>query len=177
MIDESPESPRDDKTPVLEVSKKGNAVTSGELKEITKTEKLKITPAMIVWVNTAVKLVSDSPSDISPICHISRDSWYRWLKLPGFLEWFGDEWKARRRVWVPQLDKIGMDRARKSYDYWSAMNRKAGDPIDHEGNVTNITGDKVIAILGSATNNIKQRTQPLATDTNDIIEGEANNNE
>jgi hypothetical protein len=137
------------KTPVLKESKKEVSVTSGELKELTKPPELKITPAMIVWVDTAVKLVSDSPSDISPQCHISRDSWYRWLKLPGFLEWFGSQWKARRSMWVPTLDKMGMNRAAKNFDYWKAMNQKAGELIDEGDHQPR----QVVSILGGMTLN------------------------
>jgi hypothetical protein len=57
---------------------------------------------------------------------------------------------------------MGMKRAAKNYDYWAAMNRKAGDPV--EGSDVNISGDKVVAILGgitnSTTNVVKEDTQP-----------------
>jgi hypothetical protein len=137
---------------------------AGELKPLTKTPKLKITPYMEKWVMTAVDLVTDSPVEISAKCNITRQSWYTWMKLPGFSDWFYEQYKAKRKQWIPRLDAMGMARAPKNFDYWKAMNVKAGDMSDGNGNVS-ITGEKVVAILGGITNYNKQDT---TTDKQDI---------
>ena len=33
---------------------------------------------MQLWLNTAIDLVTDSPSEISTACRVSRDRWYEW---------------------------------------------------------------------------------------------------
>ena len=107
---------------------------------------------MQLYVDTAVKIISDSPSDISQNCSVSRGMWYLWThKYDWFEEWFYSQYKLKRYRWLPQLDRIGMQRAPKNFDYWKAMNQKAGELLD-QGNVS-ITGDKVVAIMGGVTTN------------------------
>jgi hypothetical protein len=163
-------------TDVKDKSEIVTKVERGFIKPLTETQKLKITPAMLKWVDTAVELITDAPATIAANCKVSRQSWYHWCTLAGFEDWFYTEYKNRRRKWIPTLDAMGMARAPKNYDYWAAMNRKAGDPVEGDG-ATNITGTNVVAILGgmsnSTTNNIKEDTQPLAKASNSIIDGEA----
>jgi hypothetical protein len=121
-----------------------------DYKSLTKTLGFRITPLMNVWMDTAIRLVTDSPVEISAACGIDRGTYYKWMKLNGFKDWFYAQWKARRVQWIPQLDQMGMKRASKSFDYWRAMNQKAGELLE-QANQTNITGDKVVAILGGMT--------------------------
>jgi len=151
-----------------DVTKSNELIKKGEarlVKERTKNENFRITPAMIAWIDTAVKLVTDSPTDISPLCHVSRESWYRWLRIPGFEDWFYEQYKAKRYRWLPRLDAMGMLRAPKNFDYWQAMNRKAGELLEdgeHQART-------VVSILGGMTvqtiNNIKQDTTTKEQDT------------
>lgn len=124
---------------------------TSEAKVLTKrTEKsnFKVTPAMTLYVDTAIKIISDSPSEISQNCSVSRGMWYIWTKkYPNFEEWFYSQYRAKRYRWLPQLDKMGMNRAPKNFDYWQAMNRKAGDLIE-EGQSQART---VVSILGGMT--------------------------
>ena len=168
IIDESilepprPKKPHVDvTTPAKNIQKVSDSVEGEKLSNYAKTLSFKITPGMEKWVNTAIDLCSDSPSVISPVCNLSREAWYRWNKYPGFYDWFLEQYKAGRKRWLPKLDNMGMDRARKSFDYWKAMNQKAGDLLDESRNV-GITGQNVVAILGGVTiNNIKQEKEPV----------------
>jgi hypothetical protein len=114
------------------------------------------------WVDTAVELISDAPATIAAKCNISRQSWYHWCTLPGFEEWFYDQYKARRRHWIPKLDAMGMKRAEKNYNYWHDMNVKAGDATDSQ---EDHQPRQVISILGGMTvqtvNNINKELQPV----------------
>lgn len=89
------------------------------------------THKMVEYVDTAVRILSDSPSKVSANCEVDRRSWYDWLKLPGFEDWFYDEYTRRRKRIIPKLDAIGMKHAsRGAYQFWEAMNKKVGDLYD-----------------------------------------------
>lgn len=126
----------------------------------THTEKLKfrITPLMKVWLDKAIELHSISPQDISHESGIDRGTYYKWRKLTGFNDWYVEQWKAKRKQWIPALDVMGMNRASKNFDYWKAMNQKAGELLDNE----DYQPQQRISILGGMTvqtvNNIKQET-------------------
>lgn len=115
------------------------------------TEVVKFEPSdsMVKWVDTAIQLVSDSPSEVAEGCGMDRGNWYKWMKIPGFEEWFYAEYKKKRQRWLPTLDRIGMQQAKRDFEYWKAMNRKAGESLEESKNTTTISGDKVIAILGN----------------------------
>jgi hypothetical protein len=151
---ESKKTSEDITTPVRKIQKSDVSVEREKVKELAKTTTFKITPAMKVWVNTAIDLVTDNVSMISSACNISRTAWYHWTTTyPDFMDWFLEQYKGGRKRWLPRLDSMGMDRARKSFDYWKAMNQKAGDLLD--GEHVGITGQNVVSILGGVTiNNI-----------------------
>lgn len=113
-----------------------------------------VTPHMDRWVTTAVSLMSDNVSEIAEASRISRVTWYKWLKIKGFKEWYYSQYKAKRYMWIPKLDKMGMERAPKNFDYWRAMNQKAGELLD---DTASKQPQQVISILGGMTiNNIKK---------------------
>ena len=118
---------------------------------------------MLKWLDTALEIQSVSPVDISAKCHISREAWYNWRQLPGFNEWFVEQWQTKRTQWLPTLDLIGMKRAPHSFQYWEAMKKTVGDL--QEANSTNIYGDKVIAIMGGTSSGIKEDTTTNKQDT------------
>jgi hypothetical protein len=136
------------------------------IKTSTENLKFRVTPAMRIWIDTAVDIISDSPSEISKNCGVRRETYYHWMKVEGFEQWYLEQYKARRSRWVPKLDRIGMDRAKKSYDYWHDMNIKAGEQMYNEGEQQT---RQVVSILGGMTvqtiNNIKQDTTTKEQDT------------
>lgn len=113
----------------------------------TEKEEFKPTPHMIVWLDTAIRIQSDSPTEIANACEVKLDrtNWYEWLKRPGFEDWYYEEYKRNRRRWIPTLDKIGMRNAQRDFNYWEAMNKKVGD-LDDKPNVAvqvnNVIGKK-----------------------------------
>jgi len=102
-------------------------------KESTEIVSFKPTPAMIVWVETAIRLGTLKPAAISKESNISRTNWSRgkWLGKEGFYDWFVNEWRKRRSHIIPQLDAIGLHHALKGdFSFWKAMNKKVGDLPD-----------------------------------------------
>ena len=87
----------------------------------------KPTPHMIVWLDTAIELATDSPAKVSAVNQQRRENWYYWVKLDGFEDWFYEAYKKKRRRWLPKLDEIGMIKSKDDFKYWEAMNKKAGD--------------------------------------------------
>ena len=156
-------------TKVERVDNKRSLETKDEANKVktsTGTPNFRVTPYMNVWVNTAVKLITDSPEEISKDCGLDRTNWYKWCKkFPAFEQWFYDQYKAHRGRWIPRLDRIGMMRAPKNFDYWQAMNQKAGELLDGEESQP----QQRISILGGMTvqtvNNIKQDTTTKQQDT------------
>ena len=115
--------------------------------ELTKSDVFKPTATMVVWIDTAIEIVSDSPTEIEAKCKenntpITRQAFYTWRKLPGFEEWYIAEYKKRRSRWLPTLDRIGMKNAQKDYNYWKDMNKKAGEDLEEKSGV-NINFNKL----------------------------------
>lgn len=105
--------------------------------DIEKVETFKPTLGMEKWLDTAVDIASDSPTEISRESQLDKSNWYQWLKVDGFEDWYYAAYKSRRRRWLPTLDKIGMTQAKRgSYNHWKDMNAKAGDSTDApQGNI------------------------------------------
>lgn len=132
-------------------------MTDGEI--ITQTENVKLstdkekftpTPTMVLWLDVAIRLESDNPTEIAENCEpkIHRTNWYNWLDKTGFIEWYNEEWNKRIKGHAWRLDVIGFKNSKKDFNYWKAMQQRVGNLKE---NSTTITGDKVIAILGDIT--------------------------
>lgn len=95
------------------------------------------TPTMRVWLDTAIKLATDSPTEIAKESKIARQTWYDWMDVSGFEDWYYEEYKKKRKRWLPALDSIGLKHASKGdYQFWRDMNKKAGEILD--GASTNV---------------------------------------
>lgn len=57
---------------------------------------------------------------------IDRRNWWLWKRDEAFSLWFENKWRegSRGLEWI--LDKIGIEKARKDFRYWDAMQRKYG---------------------------------------------------
>jgi hypothetical protein len=88
------------------------------------------TPGMRIWLDTAIELQSDNISEIAEKCSMARSTWYEWLKIPQFEDWFFEQYKKKRRRWLPTLDKMGMQNAKRDYNYWKDMRKAAGEDSD-----------------------------------------------
>lgn len=118
-------------------------------KDLTEQKEFIPTPAMVVWLDTAIELASDSPTEIANNCQVKRQTYYTWLKKDGFEDWYYREYKNKRRRWIPTLDKIGMKQAKRGdHNFWKDMNKKAGEDLDAKKapqvavQVNNITSKK-----------------------------------
>ena len=76
-------------------------------KDAEKVNDFKPTPAMEKWLDTAIELRSDSPTEISQQSSLTKQAWYKWLKQPGFEDWYYENYKNKRKRWIPTLDNIG----------------------------------------------------------------------
>lgn len=128
------------------MGKKDNKLDQKVSEKITKQKEWKPTPAMRVWIDTAIQNETDSITDISEACKISRTAWYDWIKDDNFLLWYKQEWDKRIASEAWKLDKIGMKNAKRDHKYWADMQRRVGNLKEDKG-VTNNTF--VIPILGA----------------------------
>lgn len=112
------------------------------------------TAKQLEWLDIAIQIRSDSPSDVEQACKdlgikTTRQSWYDWKKIEGFTQWFYEQWRERRKEWLGELDAIGMKFARKgSLEHWKEMNRKVGDSHDEKGGNIQVN---FMPILGGVT--------------------------
>jgi len=101
--------------------------------ESTKSDVFTPTPHMIVWLDTAMQLETDSPTDISEKSGIDRTNWYKWLDLKGFIEWFNAEWDRKLKGHAWRLDVIGMKNGKRDFNYWKSMQQRVGNLQDKQG--------------------------------------------
>jgi hypothetical protein len=111
---------------------------SDESKELTKQAEFEPTPHMIVWLDKAIELQTDNITEIERESKITAQSWYNWLKTPGFEDWYYENYKKQRRRWLPTLDKMGMKNAAKDYNFWKDMRKAAGEDVESKGTTINL---------------------------------------
>lgn len=92
------------------------------------TDKQSFSPSadQMKWLDTAIQLETDTITDIESGCGINRKQWYRWLAIEGFIEWFNGEWEKRLKGHAWKLDAIGMKNSKRDFNYWKAMQQRAG---------------------------------------------------
>ncbi len=96
-------------------------------KDVIKVEVFKPRPAQEKWLDVAIELKTDSPTEISTGARLQKSNWYNWLKEPGFEDWYYAEYDKRIRRYRPRLDAIGMKESEKgSYNHWKDMQKFAG---------------------------------------------------
>lgn len=86
----------------------------------------KPTASMEKWVDIQVELKTDNIQDIAEKCNIDRSNWYKWLDKPGFEDWYWAEYEKKIRRYRTYLDSIGLQNAKKDYNYWRDMQKFAG---------------------------------------------------
>lgn len=97
-----------------------------EENNLTKQEEFHPTPHMIVWLDTALQLMTDNISEIERESKITAQSWYNWIKDDGFRLWYRAEWDKRIAMVGPQLDAIGMRQAKRDPKVLELMMKRVG---------------------------------------------------
>jgi hypothetical protein len=88
----------------------------------TQKEKFTPTPKMQEYLITATNVLSVSPSTVSASCSVARETWYDWLRVEGFEDWFYSEYKKARWKILPLLDSIAFKYAKQgSFKHLEAL--------------------------------------------------------
>jgi len=122
--------------PALPAKKDSQLKVINEPKQLSKTSTVqtvfKPTASMKLWIATSADLMTNNISEIADECGIDRTSWYKWLKKPGFLEWFEKEKERYMVLLRHKLDNIGVQKASNDFKYWKAMQKIAGRDVSEE---------------------------------------------
>lgn len=76
------------------------------------------TPQMIRWFTKAVELQSTSISKIADGLGLHRNTFYYWIKTPGFKNWWLGMVASYFHTVYLQLIGIGLRMSEKDYRYW-----------------------------------------------------------
>lgn len=101
-----------------------------DLQKSSKPIEFKATPAMKVFIDTAIRLMSDNVAEITREAGIDESNYYKWRDLEGFNEWFRAEWDRRLNGVGWKLDVIGIKNAKRDHKYWQDMQRRVGNIKD-----------------------------------------------
>jgi len=126
-----------------------NGITEAEDSKLQKTDNIQIstiepkefkpTKKMMKWMFTTFELGYDaSLTQIAEESGLSRDSWYKWLNNPGFVEWWDGQWQQLLRQNRWKLDAIGLKNAKDKYSYWKDMMNRTGNTIPEAGTQTQV---------------------------------------
>lgn len=97
------------------------------LQNVTKQAIFKPSANQEKWLDTALSMDSDEITDIAEACGLDRVNWYRWLKIPGFIEWFRSEWDRKLSAHAYKLDIVGMREAKRDPRYFEIMQKRVGN--------------------------------------------------
>ncbi len=91
----------------------------------------KPTAAMMKVLNAAINPdVAPSISAWFEESGVSRSQWYRWQELPGFTQWFNDEYKKSFEGMRASLVKVGRQKAMEGdFQFWKVLMEKSGEYI------------------------------------------------
>lgn len=106
-----------------------------QTKDLTEIKEFKPSPGMQLWLERSIELETDSITDIAEACKMSRQSWYEFQKVPGFVEWYDAEWTRRLQGYGWKLDVYGMKNAKKDVKYWELMQKRLGRLQEKNTNV------------------------------------------
>ena len=73
------------------------------------------------WVQVSISYKDMSPSVISRISGIHRNTFYYWLRIDGFRNWWNYQQEDIYSEFFYSMMQIGLKRAAKSYKYWRSM--------------------------------------------------------
>lgn len=114
----------DEKSEALKPITEGSTESSIESKDVAQ---FLPTPHMIVWLDTAIQLETDSITEIAEVSRVDKSTWYTWLDKPGFIDWFRATWEKKLSGQSWRLDAIGMKNAKRDFKYWESMQKRVGN--------------------------------------------------
>lgn len=120
-----------------------------ETNDLTKKGEFNPTPHMKVWLDVALRLMTDNITEIETESKITAQSWYGWIKDDNFNLWFKTEWDRRLAGHGWKLDAIGFKNAKRDHKYWQDMQKRVGNLKEEKAS---IQVNNFIPILGGATN-------------------------
>lgn len=132
--------------------KKAIQQSDKQTNDLTDKKEFQPTPHMLVWLDTQARIMTDVVDEIARQSKISDASWYNWLKLDGFEDWYWPEYDRRTRRLKPTVDRIGLKFAeRGSPQHFEYLAKRVGN-IKDAAQQTNV---QVIAILGGKSNEVQ----------------------
>lgn len=129
-----------EETKAVQVNTEASTETSPT---VTNVAQFQPTPHMIVWLDTAIQLETDSITEIAEASNIARKTWYDWLDKKGFIEWFRATWDKKLSGQSWRLDAIGMKNAKRDFKYWESMQKRVGNLIEQPKSLQqfNVSGE------------------------------------
>ena len=105
------------------------------LKDSTIIPTFQPTPHMLVWLDTAINAMTDNKTEIARQSGMDESSWYKWLKLDGFEDWYWAEYDKKTRRWKPMVDSIGIKYAQRGSDkHFEYLAKRVGNIKEDSGN-------------------------------------------
>ena len=96
--------------------------TSPELSTVQNCADFMPSKSMYKWIDTVIEIGSMSPSRVSKASRVHRNTFYYWLTIPGFQNWFNFEISQWRESVLFELIEIGVEQAKKgNYKYWRSL--------------------------------------------------------
>jgi hypothetical protein len=106
------------------------------------------TKGMIKWFETTLELGhTASISEVARQAELQRSNWYQWVLIPGFVEWWDNQWQQYFKENRWRLKAIGLKQSERNYDYWHDMMVNSGQLNEKSPSVqvnTQVNLDKYI---------------------------------
>lgn len=119
---------------------------SENLPDVKKDEVFRPTPHMLVWLDTQVDLLTKNKAEIARRANIAEKTWYEWLKLPKFEDWYWPEYDKRMRRLKDTVDEIGLQYAKRgSSTHFEYLAKRVGN-IPSSGNQTNVQNNNTFVV-------------------------------
>jgi hypothetical protein len=114
---------------------------------VSSEEEFRPTPAMILWADTKARMVGEPNTAIAEEANIAEQTFYRWRRtIPGFMDWYIQEYRKRRYRIIPELDELTMKYAKRgSFQHLELMTKKVGDyPQEAPTQATQVVVNNVV---------------------------------
>ena len=113
-------------------------ITNNKLIVSTDEKIFKPSPFMEKWLDVTIQSGESVVDRISELSGIDESTYYKWLKIPGFIEWYNEEWNKKLKSYAFKLDMIGMKNAARDYKYWEGMQKRIGNLSDEKNTLVQV---------------------------------------